>query len=465
MIKMKLRVLNIIFSLFIATCVITSCLDDDTIEYEYSSNASITAFSIVDSIVTSYPSVNEYGIDTTLTTAVWGSDYPFVINQHEGLIYNPDSLPVGTDVRKVVVSITADTYGIYIVAENDSLWEEGDSLNFELPIQFRVVSEAGTYGRIYTAKINVHQQEPELLSWKKIESNFNTNIKKQKAVYAHNSIYVFAEQASQVAVTMANLDDNGSSWTALEAIDIPAKADYASAMAWGEQLYILAGNELYTSSNGLNWEKVNTTQKFSKLLANTHTTNVRKLIAADAENHYIESTDGIEWTQYDELPANFPEANISFTSYPLTTNPDINRIVLKGSNPTETDTTVVAWTLLDQEHTWAALTIDSDEHLSPNLENPCMIRYQDQLYTFGGKGQDDGTIEPFSLFYVSKDNGITWSPVTTNMTFPETFGSLYEQANGNYSCIVDKNHYIWIIWSQTGEVWKGRVNKFGFDNQ
>ena len=465
MIKMKLRVLNIIFSLFIATCFITSCLDDDTIEYEYSSDASITGFYIVDSIVTSYPGKNEYGIDTTLTTSVIGANYPFVINQNEALIYNPDSLPVGTDVRKVVVNIIADTYGVYIVAENDSLWEEGDSLNFERPVQFRIVSETGTLGRIYTAKINVHQQEPELLSWKKIESNFHANIKKQKAVYAHHCIYVFAEQASQVTMTRANLDKDGTSWSELEEIDIPVKADYASAMVWGEQLYILAENDLYTSSNGLNWEKVNTAQKFSKLLANIHTSNVQKLIAADMENHYIESENGMDWTQYDELPANFPEKNISFASYPLTTNPDISRIVLKGSNPVETDTTVVTWTLLDQEHTWTALTIDSENHLSPNLENPSMIRYEDQLYTFGGQGQDDGLIKPFSMFYVSKDNGITWSPVTSNMTFPETFGSLYEQANGNYSCIVDKNHFIWIIWSQTGEIWKGRVNRLGFDNQ
>ena len=76
---MKLRVLNIIVSLFIAACTITSCLDSDVVEYEYSSNASITAFSITDSIVTYYPAVVN-GIDTTLSTGVIGSDYPFIIS-------------------------------------------------------------------------------------------------------------------------------------------------------------------------------------------------------------------------------------------------------------------------------------------------------------------------------------------------------------------------------------------------
>ena len=161
---MKLRVLNIIVSLFITACTISSCLDSDVVEYEYSSNASITAFSITDSIITYYPAVVN-GKDTTLSTAVVGAKYPFVINQHEGLIYNPDSLPVGTDVSKVVIGITADTQGIYIVAETDSLWEEKDSLEFKNPIQFKVLAENGSFGRTYTAKINVHQQEPDSLSW------------------------------------------------------------------------------------------------------------------------------------------------------------------------------------------------------------------------------------------------------------------------------------------------------------
>ena len=43
---MKLKALNIFIGLFIAACGITSCLDSDYTEYEYSSNSSITAFSI-----------------------------------------------------------------------------------------------------------------------------------------------------------------------------------------------------------------------------------------------------------------------------------------------------------------------------------------------------------------------------------------------------------------------------------
>jgi hypothetical protein len=461
---MKLRVLNIIFGLFMAACIATSCLDSDVIEYEYSSDASITSFYIVDSIVTKEKAVVD-GIDTTVSKAVLGANYPFIIDQNRRLIYNADSLPVGTDVSRVVVGITADTYGIYVVAETDSLWEEGDSLNFEKPVQFRVVSELGTLGQVYTAHIHVHQQDPNTLSWQKMESNFPTGIKAQKAVLFNDRMLVFAEQASQVALTQANVHESPLSWSTLESIDIPVKADYTSVMAWGEQLYILAENELYTSSNGLNWEKVNTTQSFSQLLGNIHTSNCQKIMAVDADNHYMESTDGTHWESYQDLPADFPRQNLSLTYYPLATNPSINRIVLLSDHAAESDTTSVVWTQLCDEHEWIPLTTGDESYLCPKMENPSIIHYDNQLYAFGGQGQDNGLLTPFGQFYVSDDNGISWSPATENMTFPAAFKDLYEEAEGNYSCIVDKNHFIWIIWSQTGEVWRGRVNKFGFDNQ
>ena len=458
---MKLKALNIIIGLFIAACCITSCLDSDYTEYEYSSNSSITAFSITDSIITKYVAVVN-GKDTTLRKAVIGSDYPFVIDQGEGLIYNPDSLPVGTDISKVVVKITADTQGIYIVAETDSLWEAEDSLNFENPIQFKILAENGTFGHIYTAKINVHKQEPDSLNWLKIEGNFSKNIKKQKAVYASNTIYVFAESGTSVLMTKTNTD-NGSEWS--EPIQIEIPADYSSVMVWENQLYILAENELYTSANGLEWEKVKTEQRFSQLSASISSQHNHKIVGIDTENHYIESEDGTIWNRYEAIPSNFPTNQIASTTYTLDTNDKIGRIVLIGDNRIESDTTCIVWTQLNTDNEWTELTMESNKYACPKLENSGMIHYNNTLYIFGGSGQYNGSVEAFSKFYASVDDGICWKEVTEKFMFPETFSTLYEQANGNYSYIVDDQHFIWIMWSQTGEVWRGRVNKFGFEKQ
>ena len=457
---MKLRILNIFASLLITACAITSCLDDYDTEYELSADACITAFSIKDSIITYYQSkIGDK--DTTLSTAVVGAEYPFIISHTDGLIYNPDSLPYGTDVSKVVVDIISDYY-LYIVAETDSLWEQKDSLNFEQPIQFKVLAQNGVFGRTYTAKINVHQQDPEVMTWEKMSNNFSTEIKAQKAIYTNKQIYIFAEQGSKVAMTCTT---DGKVWSDLKAIDIPIKADYSSVMAWGNQFYILANQELYTSTNGLNWNKVETGVSIARLLANSQTANSQKIMGIDTDNYFIGSEDGILWNRYEAVPESFPTTKTSYVSYELDTNSEISRTILVGNDELSTDTTTSAWMQISTENSWNELYLERQIFACPKLENLSLIRYNNLLYIFGGPGRRNSDIAPFSNFFASEDSGITWKIINKNVMFPDEFEDLYEQTDGQFSFVVDDNQYLWIIWSQIGEVWRGRINKLGFDKQ
>lgn len=451
---MKLKVLNIIACLFVAACVITSCLDSDDMVYETNYKSSITAFSF-DSIVTYYPSVTATGKDTTLSKYVVGKEYPFIIDQVNLKIYNADSLPKGTDVSKVVVNIASEGYYIFVEAgDNDSIWSNTDSLDFTNPIKFKVLSEMNTFGHIYEARINVHQQDPDIMNWTKLAS-LGTNIKAPKAVYANGNIFVFSEGETQVVVTSTT---NGKEWTSLQTIDLPVKADYTTAIEWNGKIYMLANNVLYASENGFNWAKVETEQTFNGLIASCK----NKMIGIDTNNHYVESSDATNWEQYQTMPTVFPQAPFTYTTYALTTNASMERIVLMGNNPVEEDTTNIVWSQIDNEHEWAAMTYENNKELCPKFENPTIIHYNNKLYAFGGPAQDGKEIPAFNQFYSSKDNGISWEPVTENLLFPEEFATLYEQAEGNYSCIVDNNNFVWIIWSNTGEVWRGRINKLGF---
>ena len=258
---------------------------------------------------------------------------------------------------------------------------------------------------------------------------------------------------------------NGSEWSELTATDLPAEANYASVMAWGNMFYILVGNELYTSVDGIAWNKVETEQRFSHLLANIHTDYNQKLIGIDTENYYLESEDGITWVRNEEMPSEFPTNNVSSVSFALKTNEKISKIVLMGHDDLDTDTTTTIWTQLSTEGSWTELTLENRTYACPKLENQGMILYNNNLYTFGGSGQFKGAIDAFSRFYVSEDDGISWEAITTQFMFPSAFKALYEASEGDYSYIVDDQQFIWFMWSQTGEVWRGRLNKLGFDKQ
>lgn len=461
---MKIKFLTVITSLLVAAFMITSCLDDNNEEVEYSSNASITAFSIND-IETRYTDSIHYGKDTTIVAKVTGKDYPFSINQIDRSITNVDSLPVGTDISKVVVNITADTPWLVIAAEDkDTVWTSTDSLNFENPVKFKVVAYSGVYGPAYTVKLNVHKQVPDSLQWTHISNGFDKEITKQKAVALGEKIYVFGQKSSETVITTTGIND-GKGWTTPVTLSgIPANADYSSAMAWGNHLYILANEELYRSSEGTEWTKLNSSGvKLKHLIASVPST----LYAIDTENHFTESKDGTSWNQTGEVPADFPKSHLSYAVSPLVTNTTIERITIMGDNGIASDTASIVWARLTTEKNWEDYPVSENEsNYCPKLANPTMIYYNNQLYAFGGPGKSYGkNIPAFSRFYESKDQGITWEAISKNVAFPGDFTGLYDQADGNYSFVIDKNNFLWIIWSKSGQVWRGRINKLGFDKQ
>lgn len=468
--QMKIKLLTTLIGLLAVSLMATSCLDDDNEEVEFSSNASITAFSIND-IETQYVDSLHYDTDTTITVTLTGADYPFVIDQKQRLIYNADSLPVGTDVSKIVVNITADTSWILITDQSsaelkDTVWTSTDSLNFESPVKFKVVAYSGVTGATYTAKINVHKQVPDSLQWSCLGNGFDKTVERQKAVVWNGKVHVFARQGSKVALTTTGTHD-GKDWTPLQTLDLPDGADYASAMAWGDRLYILAGNRLYCSTDGTEWKEAGGDTGISCLLAGVYTTGCRMLYAVDTENRFVESADGADWSAGEEVPAGFPLTGISYAVSPLSTNSHIDRVTVMGETGLSTDTAAIAWSRLTTESRWLDYPADEEKgQYCPKLAHIGMVRYNGRFYAFGGPGTKNGEeIPAFSCFYESENQGVSWSPKTRYMFFPESFADLYDQAEGNYSFAVDEDGFLWFIWSKTGQVWKGRVNKLGFDNR
>ena len=481
--------------LFAATSIMTSCLDNDVEQITYTSETSITGFSLgtlhIDRV-----GKDKNGEDSAYVDTLDCSNYPFTIDQINRIITNKDSLPVGTYIDKVITNITYDA-GVLAYkpkgSDNDTIWTSTDSIDFTEPVEFKVYAYSGVEGKPYKVTINVHQQEPDTISWKKFDNNpFSAGnlLSEQKAVYANEKVYVFGKKNDETTcieyTKVINVSvpgekepkDNPTPWTSVP--NVPTNIDTYSATAWAGNIYFLAGTnskQLYkldvTTDNivGLN------TDTFEKLIGGN---DVKNELYAVKENKSCK----FNGTTWEETGAN-PFSNLQ-GNYPIFTNTIqasynskiTTTIALCNSSKAANDT-VLVFSYMSNEANKGEWVSRAQNLPLPNLENVTMIYYDGKLYAFGG---GYGEIKPFSQFYCSTDNGLCWRPVTECMAFPAevpdpekpnkeyiNFPNLYDTHHGNYSCAVtpklengtSRGNFIWIVW-EDGSISRGRINRLGF---
>lgn len=465
---MKIKFLSLI-SIFILVLIgMTSCLKDNDV-IEYPADATIYSFAINDIKTT----IIKEG--DTIQFTVNGKDYPFNVNQKEGLIFNRDSLPYNTDVSKVSLNIlTAGGPVYYQKNGKDTLWTSADSLNFTntsstSPILFKVFSPDLQNERNYKVWMNVYKQNPDSLLWTQLKSaGFPGSLitGKQKAVVLKDRIYVFAEVGAQVKVTSTAVND-GVNWTTLtELAGVTGDVNCSSAVVFDNKLFIVAGERVCISEDGRNWTQATSPAVRTFVTSFTNNPVSTRLYSQDKRligingTRFIQTSDGVNWMEMGEIPTDFPTSGFAASSaYVTNSNSDIERSVLIG-NVEKIDTAAVSWTILSNEREYVRLSpFEEGLFNCPKLENLSLIHYGDRLYAFGGKGLYDGSIKPFQSFYSSVDNGISWMRVNRYVTFPVDFLG----RNDQFSYVVDNDHFFWIMWSGSGEVWKGKINRLGFE--
>lgn len=491
---MKIKFLPLIAVLFAATSIMTSCLDNDVEQITYTSETSITGFSLgtlhIDRV-----GKDKDGKDSAYVDTLDCSNYPFTINQLTREIENKDSLPYGTHIDKVITNVTYDA-GILVYkpkgAEKDTLWTSTDSIDFSgdtyctstnknSPIEFKVWAYSNAIGQAYKVKINVHQQIPDTIAWKKFDNSFsNGNLSKQKAVYANGKVYVFGENAGTHIEYSDVSDDNPKPWVKITD-NVPADIDIDtySATACAGYIYFLAGTNKQLYKLDVNSNEITSvgTETFEMLIGGN---DIKSELYAVKEGEkgrksgiYKENTWTEDATPFTLFPAGKPFfSNTTTASY----NSDITTTIALCNSTTANDTAALVFNRISSDNKWEKRM----QNLPlPNLENVTMIYYDGKLYAFGG---GYGEIKPFSQFYCSTDNGLCWRPVTECMAFPAevpdpekpnkeyiNFPNLYDTHQGNYSCAVtpklenetSRGNFIWIVW-EDGSICRGRINRLGF---
>lgn len=472
---MKIKFLPLIAVLFAATSIMTSCLDNDVEQITYTSETSITGFSLgtlnIDRI-----GKDQNGEDSAYVDTLNCSDYPFTINQLTREIENKDSLPYGTHIDKVITSITYDAGALAYRpkgADTDTLWTSTDSIDFSgdtykmstiTPIEFKVYAYSGAIGQAYKVKVNVHQQIPDTIAWKKFDNSFsNGDLGKQKAVYANGKVYVFGENGRTHIEYSDVSDDNPKPWVKITD-NVPADIDTYSATACAGYIYFLAGTNKQLYKLDVNSNEITSvgTETFEMLIGGNDIKSELYVVKGGESGIYKENT----WTEDANSFTLFPVGKPFFSNTTTASyNSDITTTIALCNNPgtTANDTTALVFNRISSDNKWE----ERMQNLPlPNLENVTMIYYDGKLYAFGG---GYGEIKPFSQFYCSTDNGLCWRPVTECMAFPAEFSELYTAHSKNYSCAVTpklesetyRGNFIWIVW-EDGSICRGRINRLGF---
>lgn len=465
---MKIKFLPLIAVFFAATSIMTSCLDNDVDQITYTSETSITGFSLgtlhIDRV-----GKDKDGKDSAYVDTLNCSDYPFTIDQINRTITNKDSLPVGTHIDKVITSITYDAGMLAYKpkgSERDTIWTSTDSIDFTDPVEFKVYAYSGVEGKPYTITINVHKQEPDTISWKKFDTNpFSAgSLSEQKAVYANGKVYVFGKNGNGTHIEYSDVaNDNPSSWIPVTD-NIPSNIDTYSATVCAGYIYFLAGTnkQLYKLDANSNEITSVGTETFEMLIGANEIKSELYAVKGGKSGIYKENT----WTEDADPFTLFPTGKPFFSNTTTASyNSNITSTVALCYNQgtTANDTTALVFNRMSSDNKWE----ERIQNLPlPNLENVTMIYYDGKLYAFGGGYKE---IKPFSQFYCSTDNGLCWRPVTECMAFPSEFGTLYTTHHSNYSCAVtpklengtSRGNFIWIVW-EDGSISRGRINRLGF---
>lgn len=234
---------------FFPACNSTDDLDYDLEPIVFSANTAITAFSIA-----SDDSVLEY-MDSVF----------FTIDLNNARIFNADSLPVGTDISRLVVNITAASASAvnvtYPTETGDStinyLEHTTDSIDFSRgPVTVSVTAADTTVSRDYTVIVNVHKMVPDSLYWnqtsmRQLPTGMNS-VQWQKTLEYKGKYYCFTGYDRIMCVASAS-NPSEAQW-ANKGTTLPFAPDHASISASDDALYMLDDDgNLYTSSDGLEW--------------------------------------------------------------------------------------------------------------------------------------------------------------------------------------------------------------------
>lgn len=442
-----------LFSLLIiasAVVSLTSCLSNTDDEVTYYDDTAITAFSLGTINRYNHTTTKDGTGDSVYVTKIAGSNYKCYIDQVNALIYNPDSLPKGCDFKHVVCSFSTKNGGVVMLMEKnmwggDSLayYSSSDSIDVSSPMAVRVYSNRGDIYKLYTLKINVHQQTGDEFDWGTASAMGADTLGARRFVQLGGDLWLFCQGTGE---TIGYRLTNGT-WQQATVIADPQA--YKNVAALDGYLYLFTGGMVRRSADGMTWSNTNTPNNLKQIIGTSG--NRIYALTLDGLAHYSSNAGWVN----DDLDSNadsLPTSDISLASLPSKVNAHTNNLTLIGNRDGKT----VVWTRVEENsssdhNAWALLPYDSyNQKTLPHLSDLQVVAYDGALLATGGD---------MSQFYKSLDHGLTWSAISI-YALP-----LGQDADTPFALFNDSENILHYSKAHQASVLSGRVARLGWKQQ
>lgn len=459
------------FTLLLATVLLmASCLESDN-DYTYTDDCAISSFSVTTAKQNTFVKTSDGLRDSLVVKELTLSNYKFYIDQLNGKVYNPDSLPCGVDAKKLLCSVSNSSSGLVVIkkVKSDSLdyFSSTDSLDFSVDREVQVVSNSGLSVKKYTIHVNVHKEQADSFAWHATPICAELkNLQGIKTAAVNGKLLLLGTDGNNTLV-YAN---NGTQWTKCETNlghNLAADA-YKSLVTKNDYAYISDGGNIVRTNDGKTWNIMG------------EATDVTRLVAASRYSLYGYATDGrlmtskdngATWTvaEIDDELSLMPYGETTYASVEIEGYAKTDRVMLFGTRDAATypnDKYLTIWGKIDEaaenseNQPWAYYGVSADNnHAAPLLSGISAVAYDGGVYMMG---QEEGKAPKF---YKSLDNGITWREDTATVMLPTNFNENATNAitaKGTYALTVDKNKSLWLVNASNGMTWRGRINRLGW---
>ena len=273
-----MRHLKTLIILLAGLSLTASCLKGSDNEATLYSDAAIISFSL-GKLNCYTKTVTSTGADSIVKSSFTASGYTFHIDQVNHRIYNTDSLPYGTDVKHVPVTLSTYHNGVVFIQNIDSedtlsYYNSADSIDFSVPRKFVVFSSDGDGRSEYTISVNVHQEQSGVFRWEqRAAGDYPTHPLDAQYLGENIKQYLGRSSVEMYALSVDNMlmvsRDNGATWqedlldedaAMLPTQDLSLISYYMDDVAENTDYVLLVGNRSTESypqeSIAMVWRKI-----------------------------------------------------------------------------------------------------------------------------------------------------------------------------------------------------------------